>query len=108
MIGFLGTYKMKKILMICWSLVFSESMYAQEIIESNHEIPPFSSPEDCLILQYNAGVISKRLINLYAKIDDRLVKNPHETSIQVDLDAIKKLSDVNLSLAKTYETFCKD
>ena len=46
-------------------------------------------------------------MNLYSKIDDRFTKNPDDKSIQGDLAAIKKLSDVNLSITKTYETFCK-
>jgi len=105
--GYLETYKMKKYFLINCFLVASFSLHAQEIAESNQEIPPFSSPEDCLILQYNSGVISKKLMNLYAKIDDRFTKNPDDKSIQGDLTAIKKLSDVNLSITKTYETFCK-
>lgn len=105
--GYLEIIKIKKFFLINWFFIISISLYAQEIAESNQEISPFSSPEDCMILQYNSGVISKRLMNLYAQIDERFLKNPDDKNIKGDLDAIKKLSDINLSITKTYETFCK-
>jgi|TARA_B100001063_G_scaffold216424_1_gene218106 hypothetical protein len=98
---------MNKFFLTCWFFMISISLHAQEIAESNQGISPFSSPEDCMILQYNSGVISKRLMNLYAQIDERFLKNPDDKKIKDDLDAIKKLSDINLSIVKTYETFCK-
>jgi hypothetical protein len=85
----------------------SFNLFALELVSPNENISPFSSPEDCLILQYNSGLISKKIMKLYLKIDEALMKNPQNSKIKSDLDAIKKLSDINTSLMTTYETFCK-
>ena len=82
-------------------------MPAQDLVEPDLDVTPFASPYDCLVLQHNSGVISKKIMTLYAAIDKKLVNEPSDKKIQGTLDAIKKLSDINLSITKTYEVFCK-
>ena len=50
---------------------------------------------------HNAGAVSKKLTEKYQEISANPIANKKE------LEAIKNLSDINLSLAKTYEVFCK-
>ena len=42
-----------------------------------------------------------------AETDKKFVKNPSDASIEKNLDALKKVSDINVSIIKTYEAFCK-
>ena len=42
-----------------------------------------------------------------AEIDEKFVKNPSDVSIEKNLDALKKASDINVAIIKTYEAFCK-
>ena len=98
---------MKKILLFAGALSLSSlELTAQDLVEPNQTIPPFSMPNDCLVLQYNSGVLSKKIMQLYSEIDSKLIKNLGDKSIENKLNAIKKLSDINMSIAKTYEVFC--
>jgi hypothetical protein len=84
------------------ALVFiSMNSYSQEIVVPDQTVTPWSFPEDCRMLQYNAGAISKKLTEMYKDISENPTKKTKE------LEAIKNLSDVSASLAKTYEVFCK-
>ena len=98
---------MTKFFLIAWLSTIAFNSAAKDIILPNQDIPPFSSPEDCLILQYNSGVISKKIMAALAEIDEKFVKNPSDASIEKNLDALKKASDINVSIIKTYEAFCK-
>ena len=98
---------MTKFFLIAWLSIIAFSSAAQDITIPNQDIPPFSSPEDCLILQYNSGVISKKIMAVLAEIDEKFVKNPSDVSIEKNLDALKKASDINVAIIKTYEAFCK-
>ena len=98
---------MTKFFLIAWLSIIAFSSAAQDINLPNQDIPPFSSPEDCLILQYNSGVISKKIMAVLAEIDEKFVKNPSDVSIEKNLDALKKASDINVAIIKTYEAFCK-
>ena len=92
-------------------IVFSGAVFSQEIYPPDQTISPFSSPEDCRVIQWNAGVISKRVIKIYEEIDEDVmsdnVDDQRKLSIDIKLDRAKKLSDISISLSKTYETFCK-
>ena len=79
----------------------SINSFSQEVVVPDQSIPPWSFPDDCRLLKYNAGVISKKLTEMYEEISENPIKKPKE------LEAIKNLSDVSASLAKTYEVFCK-
>ena len=98
---------MTKFFLIAWLSIIAFSLAAQDINLPNQDIPPFSSPEDCLILQYNSGVISKKIMAALAEIDEKFVKNPSDVSIEKNLDSLKKASDINVAIVKTYEAFCK-
>ena len=82
---------------------------SQEIYPPDQTITPFSSPEDCRMIQWNAAVISKRVIEIYREIDKDIVSgtNVRDIRAEMQLDRAKKLSDISLSLSKTYEAFCK-
>jgi|TARA_B100000963_G_scaffold273333_1_gene241520 hypothetical protein len=99
---------MNKLFLIGCLSILAFNSAAQDTTLPNQDISPFSSPEDCLILQYNSGVISKKIMASFAEIDKKFVENPSNESIEKKLDAIKKASDINLSLIKTYEAFCKN
>ena len=98
---------MTKFFLIAWLSTIALNSVGQDITIPNQDIPPFSSPEDCLILQYNSGVISKKIMAALAETDEKFVKNPSDASIEKNLDALKKASDINVSIIKTYEAFCK-
>ena len=98
---------MTKFFLLGWLSTIAFNSAAQDITLPNQDISPFSSPEDCLILQYNSGVISKKIMVALAETDKKFVKNPSDASIEKNLDALKKVSDINVSIIKTYEAFCK-
>lgn len=99
---------LKKIQIVSFVIFFTGSISSQEIFSPNQNITPFSSPEDCRMIQWNAAVISKRVIEIYEKIDEEVTSGTSTASKSVDiqLDRAKKLSDISLSLSKTYEAFC--
>ena len=92
-------------------IIFSGAVFSQEIFTPDQTIPPFSSPEDCRMIQWNAAVISKRVIKIYEEIDEDIMSDnidyQRRLSIDIKLDRAKKLSDISMSLSKTYEAFCK-
>ena len=100
------SYKMNKLVFTAIFL-FSLNSVAQDVILPNDQISPFSAPEDCRLLQYNAAVMGKKVVEIYEKVEDVLIENPQQDEVEAHLKNAKQLADISLALTKQYEVFCK-
>tara|TARA_B000000609_G_scaffold43811_1_gene31657 strand:- start:188 stop:526 length:339 start_codon:yes stop_codon:yes gene_type:complete len=100
------SYKMKKLFFTAIFLFSLESI-SQDVILPNDQISPFSAPEDCRLLQYNAAVMGKKVVKIYEKVENVLIENPQQDEVEAHLKNAKQLADISLALTKQYEVFCK-
>ena len=100
------SYKMKKLVFTAIFL-FSLNSVAQDVILPNDQISPFSAPEDCRLLQFNAAVMGKKVVEIYEKVEDLIIENPQLDEVDAHLKNAKQLADISLALTKQYEVFCK-
>jgi len=87
-------------------VLFGGNVLSQDVIVPNTEISPFSLPEDCLYIQYNAAVIGKKAVLIYETVEDLIINNPESPKVQAHLLNAKNLADLSISLTKQYEVFC--
>jgi len=87
-------------------VLFGGNVLSQDVIVPNTEISPFSLPEDCLYIQYNAAVIGKKAVLIYETVEDLIIDNPDNPKVQAHLLNAKNLADLSISLTKQYEVFC--
>ncbi|MDA9141359.1 hypothetical protein N9O22_05315 [Gammaproteobacteria bacterium] len=87
-------------------VLFGGNVLSQDVIVPNTEISPFSLPQDCLYIQYNAAVIGKKAVLIYETVEDLIIDNPDNPKVQAHLLNAKNLADLSISLTKQYEVFC--
>ena len=95
---------MKKFLFF---LLISCNSHAQNAVEPNTNITPFSMPEDCLYLQWNAAVIGKKAVELYLLAEPNMITKLNDDEIKSILMSAKNLADISSSLTRQYEVFCR-
>jgi len=87
-------------------VLFGGNVLSQDVIVPNTEISPFSLPQDCLYIQYNAAVIGNKAVLIYETVEDLIIDNPDNPKVQAHLLNAKNLADLSISLTKQYEVFC--
>ena len=97
---------MKKLFFIGIFLLSADAI-SQDVITPNNQISPFSLPDDCRILQFNAAVIGKKAVEIYEIGEDSVIETPQSDLIEAHLMNAKQLADISLALTKQYEVFCK-
>lgn len=96
---------MKKILILFTCL--SIDLISQEAVLPNTEMIPFSNPNDCRILQYNAAVIGKKVVEIYKEVEPIIITEATKPSVQKQLANAGHLSHIADMLTNQHLAFCK-
>ena len=96
---------MKKILILL--TCFSLGSISQEAVLPSTDMMPFSSPDDCLYLQYNAAVIGKKVVEIYKKVEPKIITEGTKASVQKQLENAVHLSHIADMLTNQHLAFCK-
>jgi hypothetical protein len=91
------------ILLACVSL----KSVSQEAVLPSTDMSPFSSPNDCRILQYNAAVIGKKVVEIYKQVEPQIITEGTKSNVQKQLENAGHLSHVAHMLSNQHLAFCK-
>jgi len=79
---------------------------AQEVVLPSTDMRPFSNPNDCLLLQYNAAVIGKKVVKIYKEVEPKITIEGNKVNVQKQLENAGNLSHIANMLASQYLVFC--
>jgi len=95
---------MKK--MFIFLTFFCLGSVAQEVVLPSTDMRPFSNPNDCLLLQYNAAVIGKKVVQIYKAVEPQIIIEGTKVNIQKQLENAGNLSHIANMLSNQYLVFC--
>jgi hypothetical protein len=96
---------MKKTLIVLAFLCLDSG--AQEVVLPSTDMRPFSNLNDCLLLQYNAAVIGKKVVQIYKAVEPQIIIEGTKVNVQKQLENAGNLSHIANMLSNQYLVFCK-